>query len=356
MSSRNRNQLPPPVEPPLPALYPDETIPPEFLEDMNGVNLDDIPVDVMNDLPADPEVRRAEPVLKPTGAFMNLDFIDQINNAPTDEEAKAMYDALDPALRHVYDRSYGMEISPKWAADTAQEFYQMQDRLATQAADPVRQQSAAKGQVEVAEKQREVQQQYLQEMQYQRHIATLNDPSATRAQRASAINAIDGLATAIGQRMVKGTAGTITADAKRAAGTVSSRIPLLGVNAAEYNPLNLVMGKNADYGAQLGTMLQGSQERMGVIRQQMEAAGIPVPEMPNAAQPADEQAQERANRIERTINKNGVKGPDGAVLMIDGLPVINGRDLKTGEPLLMKLRPNGKATELTEAERAQLPQ
>jgi hypothetical protein len=164
------------------------------------------------------------------------------------------------------------------------------------------------------------------------------------------------LATAIGQRMVKGTAGTITADAKRAAGTVSSRIPLLGVNAAEYNPLNLVMGKNADYGAQLGTMLQGSQERMGVIRQQMEAAGIPVPEMPNAAQPADEQAQERANRIERTINKNGVKGPDGAVLMIDGLPVINGRDLKTGEPLLMKLRPNGKATELTEAERAQLPQ
>jgi hypothetical protein len=40
-----------------------------------------------------------------------------------------MYDALDPALKHVYDRSYGMQISPKWAAETAQQYYQMQDKL-----------------------------------------------------------------------------------------------------------------------------------------------------------------------------------------------------------------------------------
>jgi hypothetical protein len=130
MPPRRNNQLPAPVEPPLPAYYegeeplPPMDPPPEFLEEMNGVSTDDYgaPQDVVNNLPADPEVRRAEPVLKPTGAFMELGFIEQINAAQTDEEAKAMYDALDPAMKRVYDRSYGMNVSPEWAAGVAQEF------------------------------------------------------------------------------------------------------------------------------------------------------------------------------------------------------------------------------------------
>jgi hypothetical protein len=144
MPSRRNNQLPAPVEPPLPAYYggeeplPPMDPPPEFLEEMNGVSTDDYgaPQDVVNNLPADPEVRRAEPVLKPTGAFMELGFIEQINAAPTDEEAKAMYDALDPAMKRVYDRSYGMSVSPEWAAGVAQEYYQEQDERVKAASDP----------------------------------------------------------------------------------------------------------------------------------------------------------------------------------------------------------------------------
>jgi hypothetical protein len=106
---------------------------PMFAQDLYG---SDVPQDVVNDVAQGTEVRRAEPNLKPTGAFMNVGFIQQLNNAATDEEFNAMYDALDPALQHVYDRSYKMEVSPKWAADTAQEFYQMQDERAKTASDP----------------------------------------------------------------------------------------------------------------------------------------------------------------------------------------------------------------------------
>ncbi len=135
MSKRRDNQLPPPVEPDLPPLEPGEeptppmgVIPgqdPMFANDLYG---SDAPQEVVNDVAQSTEVRRAEPNLKPTGAFMDLGFIQQLNNAATDEEFNAMYDALDPALQHVYDRSYNQQVSPKWASETAQEYYQMQDR------------------------------------------------------------------------------------------------------------------------------------------------------------------------------------------------------------------------------------
>jgi hypothetical protein len=96
-----------------------------FAQDLYG---SDVPQDVVNDVAQGTEVRRAEPNLKSTGAFMNIGFIQQLNNAATDEEFNAMYDALDPALQHVYDRSYNQQVSPKWASETAQEYYQMQDR------------------------------------------------------------------------------------------------------------------------------------------------------------------------------------------------------------------------------------
>lgn len=137
MPPRRNNQLPPSVEPDLPALNPASqtsidnslaSVDPNYTSAMSDGSLDVAPEDVVNNLPQDAEVRRAEPNLKPTGAFMNIGFIQQLNNAATDEEFNAMYDALDPALQHVYDRSYNQQVSPKWASETAQEYYQMQDR------------------------------------------------------------------------------------------------------------------------------------------------------------------------------------------------------------------------------------
>jgi hypothetical protein len=137
MSLRRNNQLPPPVEPDLPALNPASqtsidnslaSVDPNYIPAMSDGSLDIAPEDVVNNLPQEAEVRRAEPNLKPTGAFMDLGFIQQLNNAPSDEEFNKMYDSLDPALQHVYDRSYNQQVSPKWASETAQEYYQMQDR------------------------------------------------------------------------------------------------------------------------------------------------------------------------------------------------------------------------------------
>jgi hypothetical protein len=167
MSTRN-NQLPAPVEPPFPEVDSENEALPAISSNMSLAQIDSVlgrmttledlieagipqqvaqdmidsdvtggaPAGVVNDLPAETEVRRAEPVLRPTGAFMDLGFIEQINNAPTDDEAKAMYDSLDPAMRRVYDRSYGMNVSPEWAAGVAQEYYQEQDERVKAASDP----------------------------------------------------------------------------------------------------------------------------------------------------------------------------------------------------------------------------
>lgn len=115
----------------------------DALDAMNGVNMTEedmmaagmVPDDVINGLP-EPEVRRAEPNMQPTGAFMDLGFIDQINAAATDEEATAMYSALDPVQKRVYDRSFGINISPEWAAGEASKYYEEQDAQVKAAADP----------------------------------------------------------------------------------------------------------------------------------------------------------------------------------------------------------------------------
>jgi hypothetical protein len=130
-------------EEPLPVMDTGYTF--EQLQAMNGMNMTEedmmaagmVPDAVANDVAtAEPEVRRAEPNMQPTGAFMDLGFIDQINNAATDEEATAMYGSLDPVQKRVYDRSYGINISPEWAAGEAAKFYEEQDERAKAAADP----------------------------------------------------------------------------------------------------------------------------------------------------------------------------------------------------------------------------
>jgi hypothetical protein len=130
-------------EEPLPVMDTGLTF--DQLQAMNGVNMTEedmvaagmVPDAVANDLAtAEPEVRRAEPNMQPTGAFMDLGFINQINAAATDEEATAAYNSLDPVQKRVYDRSFGINISPEWAAGEASKYYEEQDERAKAAADP----------------------------------------------------------------------------------------------------------------------------------------------------------------------------------------------------------------------------
>jgi len=132
-----------PGEEPLPAM--DNGMSLDQLQAMNGVNMTEedmlasgmAPDAVANDVASQqPEVRRAEPNMQPTGAFMDLGFIQQINNAATDEEATAIYNALDPVQKRVYDRSYGININPEWAANEASKYYQEQDERAKMANSP----------------------------------------------------------------------------------------------------------------------------------------------------------------------------------------------------------------------------
>lgn len=71
-------------------------------------------------------VRRAEPVMKPTGSVFGLDFIDQINSMPEDE-ARNAYSSLTPVQKRIYDRSFGYdEVTAAKAEQWADEFYKEQ--------------------------------------------------------------------------------------------------------------------------------------------------------------------------------------------------------------------------------------
>ena len=121
------------------------TVPLDDLDTRKGVSADPyaddaVPQEVVNDAASQPEVRRAEPNIKPTGAMMDLSFIQALNNAPDDETFNAMVQKLDPVQKHIYDRSYGYErVTPQWATQQAESFYKMQDERQKLAEDPVKQ-------------------------------------------------------------------------------------------------------------------------------------------------------------------------------------------------------------------------
>jgi len=147
MSSPRR--LPAPVEPDLPAdpnanLAPgEEPIPsgtldavaaPTFYNDLYN-DSGAAPQEVVDDVL--PEVRRAEPAPREvTASTMDLSFINKINDPKlTDEQARAEYDKLPPALRYVYDRvadfSYNnpdtqtpAQLDPRDANRWLDEFYE----------------------------------------------------------------------------------------------------------------------------------------------------------------------------------------------------------------------------------------
>ena len=280
--------------------------------------------------------------ITPTGEQQSLDFLNEPYDPSWPEPKKNRWEeynfgevATTPAAaaqRTLAD----MEAERRSAAEALK----AQREREAQAQDPANRADAALKQAEAAAKQVEMQQSYLQELQYQRHIATLNNPKATRAERATAINAIDGLAASIGQRMIKGTSTAAVADAKRLVGTVSSRVPVLGINVHEYNPM-------ADYGPHLESMLGGSQERMGVLRQQMEEAGIPLPEAKQMEEAVKNPPP--ADKFQLSVQRFGVKRADGSQVMLDGAPVVRRKD-----GALFKAMPSGIGVELTAEEISQL--
>jgi hypothetical protein len=166
-------KLPPRVEPGLPDgppadpnafLAPDEEpVPPEVLNGpvpgqdsrfYNDMYNDSgaAPQEVVDDVL--PEVRRAEPAPREaTASKMDTSFINKINDPNlTDEQARAEYDKLPPALRYVYDRvadfSYNnpdtqtpAQLDPRDANRWLDEYYQMQQK--GKDADPAKQREQA---------------------------------------------------------------------------------------------------------------------------------------------------------------------------------------------------------------------
>lgn len=140
-----RQKLPPPVEPDLPPFNPPSQtsinnsladVDPNYVPPMNDEYLDTAPEEVVNDVQAQPEVRRAEANVVPTGVAMDLAFFNKLNSARSQEEFNAMYDALPDVQKHVYDRSFGQKITPAWAAQKADEFFKMQDERAKAQSGP----------------------------------------------------------------------------------------------------------------------------------------------------------------------------------------------------------------------------
>jgi hypothetical protein len=335
MPSRRKNQqaAEPPLpydnldigEEPLPGMapnaFPGED--PMFADDLYG---GEVPADVYDDFAAEP--------LPETG--MGFDFTKL--NVQTREDFDALPVEQQELLKAM---KRGVQFTPEGAAQFVlkqqETRMQQEQRAAMMQADPVRQSAAATKQVELAEKQKTMQQAYLEEVQYQNNLNLVADPNTDRTTRRAALNAIDGLAATIGKRSMGGVASRdAMRDAKKSVGSISVM--------QEYNPF-------ADYGPQIELMRRGSEERMGVLRQQMEAAGVTMPE---AQQVEAAKSAPGPDAAEVALQRFGVKLPDGNPLMIDGSPVI--QVTKGGQPMMLKRAANGKFVELADADRAKLPQ
>jgi hypothetical protein len=301
-------------------------------EQVGAPSQDDIPT-----MATGQETRRAGPVsAKSTGSRVDLSFIQRLNDPNlSDEQATAEYQKLPPALRYVYDRtadfSYNnqgsqtpAQLDPRDAAGWLDEFYKNQNSKTPEQNDPAKR-------AEAAAKQAEVQEAYRQEIEYQRSLTTLNDGSATNAQKRAARMQIEALSAGIGKR-INPKLGTSAAAMNEAKNTVGY------IGAYEYNnPL-------ADFGSRISTMQRNSQERLGLLRQQMQTSGIPLPEAaPTPAAP---------NPAQMVLERFGVKAPDGNPVMLNGSPVVSFK--RAGKDVMARQTPNGGFVELTAEESAAL--
>ena len=306
-----------------------------YVPPMTDEYIDAAPEDVMSDLDGQ-EVRRAEPVPQgSTGTRFDFSAFSPIvaaAEAGDMETARKLKDQLSPVQQHVLERaSYTEEYTAEDAARDASSFLQVQDRIKINQADPAKR-------AEAAAQQAEVQEAYRQEVEYQRSLATINDSTKSSAERNAARMQIEALSAGIGKRINPklGTSAAAMSEAKNAVGYIG---------AYEYkNPL-------ADFGSRISTMQRNSQERMGLVRQQMEAAGVPVPEMavPEAAPSPEDAAAQIGTMV---LSQGALKDQAGSAVTIGGSPVI--RYPEGGKTVFKKRGPGGGWIDLTAEEMASI--
>lgn len=270
-----------------------------------------------------------------TGEQQNLDFLDEPYNMSWPDSKKNRW----------YEHNIaGVMTTPAAAAkrtlgemESGRQSAAERRKAEMQASTPQAQAELAKAQAETAASQLELQEAYRQELEYQRSLATINNPAAPRAEWNAARMQMEGLASTIGKRINPkgGTSQTAMKETKNAVGYI-------GALEAK-NPFS-------DFTPRLNTMLRGSQERMGLIRQQMEAAGVPVPE--TAPAPTATQEDVRAKTSDMVMSMAGVKDQSGNTVMIGSSPVIAVPE--GGKPVYKKRGPGGGWVNLTQEEIASL--
>ena len=152
-------------EEPLPVMDSGMTL--DQLDAMNGVNMTDedmadsnmAPEDVVNDVSAQPEARRAEAISSPKGVQWDMEPIRQIASlyaAGQNEEANQLrdqYKAASPVNSYVYDNLKGKKrVTSQYAAGLADSFRSMQDRITMQKEDPIKQAQLADRQSKMVER------------------------------------------------------------------------------------------------------------------------------------------------------------------------------------------------------------
>jgi hypothetical protein len=225
----------------------------------------------------------------PTGEQQNLDFLDEPYNPQWPESKKNRWE----------EYNFG-EVAPTPAGAAQRTLAEMEAerQSAAQARDPKRQAEVATAQMALSEKQMKLQEEYRQEMTYQRLVGIMNNPKTPSAQWNAARIQLEGLSASIGQRMIPtGASATALSQKKNTVGYIGA--------LESKNPL-------ANFGPRFDMMQRESQDRTGLLRQQMEAAGVPVPEM--AAEQEEEQAP--PDWVQITMQKNAVRTPDGEAMTI----------------------------------------
>jgi hypothetical protein len=271
--------------------------------------------------------------MQPTGEQQDLSFLEEPYNPSWPESRKNRWEEYNFG---------GVATTPAGAAKRtleemdgdrrrAAEMMSEQRKAEMQGATPAARAELASAQADAAAKQAEVQEAYRQEVEYQRSLTTLNNDKATGAEKRAARMQIEALSAGIGKRINPklGTSAAAMSEAKNAVGYIG---------AYEYkNPL-------ADFGSRISTMQRNSEERLGLLRQQMEASGVLVPEAAPAPA-APDQAQ-------MVLERFSVKAPDGNPVMFNGFPVVTFK--RAGKDVVARQRPNGNFVELTAEEAAAL--
>lgn len=273
--------------------------------------------------------------ISPTGKQANTAFLSQPYNESWPDALKDEWEKFNMLGIGTTPADMAKDMSDSLKAERAAAAEAMKEQA--RANTPQAQAELRGKMAQTAAAQLELQEAYRQELEYQRSLATISNREASSAEWNAARMQLDGLAASIGKRINPGggTSQTAMRESKNAVGYIGA--------LESKNPL-------ADFTPRINTMLRGSQERMGLIRQQMEAANVPVPEMAPAA--AVTQEDMRAKTADMVLSMAGMKDQSGNAVMIGGSPVI--KVPEAGKPVYKKRGPNGGWVNLTQEEIASL--